>query len=231
MPAEKLYANAQSLQPSAEILLFQLSKYNRLAPNDTFYFTNYAGVVFGGISYVPLACQATGFQRASDGAVARPRLVVSDVQGLITALIYSGGSAAAYATTLIEGSELNIYKTARDFLDGYPLSDPQAYLLEDTFFVAQKLTEVSGEYIEYELQAPHDFISETIPARGIYPKCPYAYRGDECGYARQNGMFTITNAPTSDPAQDVCSRTLLGCKLRFGAGNIASGAFPGVRSF
>ena len=55
-----------------------------------------------------------------------------------------------------------------------------------------------------------------------------AYRSGECGYAG-GPVANYKNNPTSDPAQDQCSRTMTGCKKRFGEfGALPFGGFPAI---
>ncbi|MNO02972.1 Phage minor tail protein L [compost metagenome] len=47
-----------------------------------------------------------------------------------------------------------------------------------------------------------------------------------CGYTGSN-YATDKDVSTGDPGQDMCSGTLTGCKLRFGANNpLRYGSFP-----
>lgn len=52
------------------------------------------------------------------------------------------------------------------------------------------------------------------------------YRGVYCGYSGSN-YNTDKDVPSDDPEQDMCSGTLTGCKLRFGANNpLRYGSYP-----
>lgn len=51
------------------------------------------------------------------------------------------------------------------------------------------------------------------PARLLH-RCPYVYRGPECGYTG-SARFTIDNASTAVAAEDRCNKSISACALRF----------------
>ncbi len=209
-----------TLELDTEVTMFEVSELGNQIGSETFRFCAYSGVVFNGYSYNPLPCQIEGIEYTSEGALPRPKLTVSDVQQLISGLIflYDG----------LEGSRVTIKKTLRRYLDGQPDGGFGLQKPEDTFVISQITQMVPGKYVEFELAADFDFVDETMPRRICGKSCPWIYRGKECGYVGTR-MFTITNQGTLDPKLDVCAKSITACQLRFGKNvPLPFGGFPGL---
>jgi lambda family phage minor tail protein L len=59
-----------------------------------------------------------------------------------------------------------------------------------------------------------------LPRRQIIANlCPFGYRGPYCGYTGIE-MFDADDNPVTDPALNVCAKTLKACKKRIGATNM-----------
>lgn len=184
-------------------------------------------VTWGGHEYARFPVEASGFERSTNGALPRPKLLVANVDGLMGALSSELGG--------IEGSKLTRTRTFVKYLDGVnfpggvnPTADPEQYIEKDIWFVSRK----SGEnriFLEYELSSNIDLAGVKIPRRQIIQNvCAWRYRSPECSYtgpavARENDL------PTTDLAQDKCGKRLSSCKLRHGATSVLPyGGFPGA---
>jgi lambda family phage minor tail protein L len=223
----------QQLEPGTlvELFVLDLSRFN--APDPLLYFhagTNEleSDVIWQGITYTRYPIQATGFEWKSQGTLPRPHFAASNVTGVISALCRMYGDMVG--AKVIRKRTLIRYLDAANFANGNPYADPNTYLPDDIFFVNQKTRE-SLDVVEFELATAFDVEGKQLPGRQVITNaCPWRYRGDGCGYAGPP-VADINDNPTSDPAQDVCSKHLSGCKLRFGAGWMPFGGFPGAGQY
>ena len=184
-------------------------------------------IVWDGETYVKFPIEASGFERTGSGSLPRPKLVVANVDGLI--------GQAARSLGGFEGARLRRIRTFLRYIDAVnfpggvnPTADPNQYIERDSWYVARRTSE-NRIFIEYELAASFDLTGVKLPRRQIIQNvCTWRYRSPECGYAG-GPVATITDAPTSDPLLDRCSKKLSGCKLRFGENNpLPYGGFPGA---
>lgn len=117
--------------------------------------------------------------------------------------------------------------------------DPYAYM-EHKLFVT-KMISYNDTSITFNLTERNSNLVDELPNRKFYKNtCPWKYKGVYCKYPSSgsgtiantypevsaNGMFTVTNVSTSDPALDRCAKTVAACKLRNNIQNF--GGFPGT---
>lgn len=207
----------QSYNGSSWVELFVLDNTNN--GGDITYF--HAGVnekldpvVWQGTTYTPLPIQASGFGYTGTGSPPRPKLSVANVQGLISALVRDFndllGAKVTRKRTMVK------YLDAVNFTSGNPTADSTQYLPDEVFYVVQKTAE-NKMVVEFELGSALDLHGMMIPRRQIIANlCAFRYRGEECGYTG-GAVADATDTPTTVLADDVCSKKVTGCKLRFGA--------------
>lgn len=186
-----------------------------------------AEVVWQGFTYTPFPVQATGFEVSGSGTLPRPRLLVSNVLGLIGAL------NREYSN--LEGAKVTRKRTLARFLDAVnfpggvnPDADPNAGYLDELWIVDRRSRQ-DHEVVEYELASPMDMAGTYLPGRQVIARtCMSTYRSDECGYAG-GPVADASDVATSDPTKDRCSQRLAGCSLRFSnTDGLPFGAFPGA---
>lgn len=117
--------------------------------------------------------------------------------------------------------------------------DPYAYL--DHKFIATKMISYDETTISFNLSERTSEVNKELPRRKFYKNtCPWKYKGIECKYPTNgsgtiantypavsaNGMFTVNNVATTDPALDKCSKSITACSLRNNIQNF--GGFPGT---
>ncbi len=225
---EAIVSELQKLAPSAIIELYQLDLTN--FGDQVYYF--HAGtnglkepIVWQGQEYSPFPVQITGFEVSAGGQMPRPTLVVSNVLGLITALVL------AYKDML--GAKVTRKRTMQKYLDGVnfaggvnPTEDQTAEFTDDVFFIETKKKE-TPEFIEFELASSFDVQGVQIPKRQIIQNvCTWKYRGAECGYTGTN-YFNANDEVVATSGQDVCGKRLSSCKVRFGDfDELPYGGFP-----
>ena len=184
----------------------------------------YEPVVWQGNTYQPFPAQVTGFETSGQG-FARPKIAVANHTGIISAALKSYnqllGCKFTRKRTMVQ------YLDAVNFTSGNPTADPTQFLAPDVFFIAQKTRE--DKYtVEFELSSAVDLQGVMIPKRQVISNlCPWRYRGEECGYTG-GAVATVQDIPTTDINLDDCSRTVTGCKYRFGeTGELSFGGFIG----
>lgn len=180
-------------------------------------------VVWQGVTYQPFPVEADGFDKSTKGTLPRPRLRISNVTGIVSALVIDFRD--------LIGARVTRHRTFARYLDGQPTADPTQALPNDVYYVEKKISETK-QMVEFELASALDLMGQQLPARDIVAAiCPSWYRGAECGYTGTN-YFDVDNQPVATENLDVCSKTVPGCKARFAAsGVIPFGGFPAARTY
>lgn len=225
---QTITSEIQKLAPSAVIELFVLDTTS--FGGDVYYF--HAGtnglrqrIVWQGQTYEPFPVQVSGFEYNGSGQLPRPKLVVANVTGIITAMVL------LYQDLL--GAKLTRKRTLAKYLDAvnFPggvnvTADATAEFQDDVFFIDRKATE-NRDLVEFELAAAFDVQGVRLPRRQIVQNvCPWKYRSSECSYTGTT-YFNANDDAVASSALDVCGKRLSSCKKRFGEyGELPFGGFP-----
>lgn len=181
-------------------------------------------IVFQGITYQPWPIQITGFERNGQGTVPKPKVSISNVQGIVsaTALMYDD----------LVGAKLTRKRTFARFLDGSPQADPTQEFPIDIYYVNQKTAE-NAQIAEFELTTSFDLVGLSLPSRQVVQNsCPWAYKGAECTWVPVAGKyFDVNDVSQATVGGDVCGKRLSSCTARFGAVPLPFGGFPGARAY
>lgn len=219
MPTIDARADVQSLSPGNLVQLFDLDA--TAIGGGVSYFTNDVGpagfIPWRGNNYLALPIQAEGFEIAGSTSPQKPRLKVANVLNVLASAMNTYGE--------LIGATLIRWRTFSQYLDDGASPDPDRYLPQEIYKV-DRLTQRNQLYAEWDLTTPLDAEGAKLPARQILREtCGHRYRFYDggafqyarvtCPYAGSN-YFTDTNAPTADPALDVCALSLKACRLRFG---------------
>lgn len=221
----------QSLSPTARIELFEIDMSNTVSGGKLYFHggTNELGspVVWQGIEYAPWPVVASGFDKSGQGKLPRPKMQVSNLNGLI--------SAEVMANDDLLGCRLTRRATHARFLDavnfpaGNPDADPNQHFPDEVWYIDQKTAE-NRLMVEFELASPFDLMGVQLPNRQILKNsCCWKYRGAECGYTGPN--FDRTDKPTSMASADSCGKRLSSCQARqeyFESGMLPFGGCPGA---
>jgi lambda family phage minor tail protein L len=185
-------------------------------------------IVWQGNTYTPFPITADGFEQQRSGPLPRPRVTVSNVLGVMGALNRGYGN--------LEGAVFTRRRTLARFLDAvnFPggvnaTADPTAAYPDDVWMVDRK-SHQDRSICTYELASPADLAGFKLPARQVLARrCGWVYRTSECGYTG-GPVAKIDDTPTSLAAEDRCSQSLTGCRLRFGSSpdGLPFGGFPGA---
>lgn len=211
-------ADVQTLEPGALIQLFEIDTVD--LGGDLLRFHGYPStgpITWQGVDYTPWPIQAEGFEITGEGQQPSPTLDVANVDGSI-------GAMAIYLDDLV-GAKLTRHRTLAKYLDGMPEADPEQRFASDIWYIEQK-TSHDKESITWEMRSALDLSDVFLPRRVIVANlCGWRYRGADCGYTGPS-VADIDDNPTSDPGRDQCSKSVSGCKLRFGNGPLPFGGFP-----
>lgn len=183
-------------------------------------------IIWDGETYTPFPMMVSGFERRGTGSLPRPTMVVSNLNGLM--------SAICAATNDLIGAKISRIRTFRKYLDaanfdgGNPTANPNVELPREVWYVDRRASE-TRQTVSFELAAPWDVVGVRLPRRMVVQNgCLWSYRSAECGYTG-GPVATIGDVPTADPGADACGKRVSSCKLRFGAtAELPFGGFPGV---
>ena len=203
-----------TLNDDGLIYLFTISKVGKT----TFNISAHTGIAFNGIVYNPIPVQITGFEISSEGSLPRPTLSVADEFGIMRLLAETYGG--------LENWTVEVKMTKPRYLDGGSTPNPLAVTPIQRYVIARKISEIPGQIISYELRAAIDFNQQKLPSRTLSRNCSWRYRQTECNY--QGQMYDLANLPTSDPAKDICRKSLSACETRNNTTNF--GGFPVMSS-
>ena len=186
-----------------------------------------SSVMHGGQAYAPLPIALDGAGFGSSGATVRPTLRVSLLDGTAVPADW-------------QGATIERVRTLARYLDGASEADSNRHWPRESW-VVDRLSSRGREEVVWQLSSPLDLELAMIPRRQVLRDvCQWAYRrrqgnawvnppaDDGCPY-RGSSYWNARDEVVTDPADDVCSRRLSGCKLRFGEqGVLPFGGFAGV---
>lgn len=129
-------------------------------------------IVFNGISYMPYPIEASGFAINSQGAATRPTLSVSNMYGLVTALVESNGIVGA---KVIRRQVYARHLDAVNFINGNDNADENAVAI--SLFVVESVKSLNKNLATLELAIPSESDGIKIPRRIIISNTsPSAYK-------------------------------------------------------
>ena len=152
----------------------------------------------------------------------------TDTGGFLASFTGDNTSGVYYWGAQLEvGDNATEYQKIGTSWNANPTADNTQQLPPDVFFIAQK-TKEDKYTVEFELASAVDLQGVLIPKRQVISNlCPFKYRGEECGYIG-GAVADVNDNPTTNSLLDDCSRTVTGCKYRFGeTGELSFGGFIG----
>lgn len=185
-----------------------------------------APIVWQGREYRPFPVEFEGFEINSTGPLPRPSMKVSNVMGLVGALVRD--VRGLKGAKVVRRRTLKKYLDAVNFPGGSnPTADPNAHYPDDTWVIDRRGPS-DNRVVTFELISPTDVAGVQLPRRQIIEKvCIWEYRGPDCGYTGIP-VAKEDDTPTTDPLQDRCSHRLSGCRLRqHSLGQLPFSGFPG----
>lgn len=228
---ETIASSIQSLQPSALIEVFELDMAVTTSGGKLYFHagTNELSepIIWQGVTYKPWPIAASGFDKNGQGKLPRPKLQVSNLDGIISAEVQSNEDLIG--CKLIRRVTLARFLDAANFTEGNPTADANQHFTDEMWYIDQKTFE-DREIVEFELASAFDLMGVMLPNRQIVKNsCQWRYRSAECGYT--GPYFDKNDAPTKLASADYCTKRLSSCRARinyFANGIIAFGGFPGA---
>jgi len=178
--------------------------------------------------YSRFPVEAKGFSRSGRGTQPRPTIKVSNVGGIVGAIVRDNedlvGAKVTRRRTFVK------YLDAANFSGGNAQADPNVSFVDEIYYVDRKASE-NGIFIEFELASAMDLTNVKLPKRQVTQNvCAWQYRSAECSYTG-GPVATIMDIITTDAAHDVCGHRVASCKLRFGNNSpLPYGGFQGSNS-
>ena len=172
-----IFSDLQSINPSAIIELFTLQLSSALHGATTIY-RFHAGsnmnangrIVWAGNDYLRFPIEASGFA-FQNGQIPRPKLVVSNATGLISAILLTVNETSVGND--LTGATVTRIRTLAKFLDAvnfsggtnpYGTPDPNAEFPKEIYSIDRKSNE-NREVVEFELASVLDLAGITCPKR------------------------------------------------------------------
>lgn len=186
-------------------------------------------IVWQGQQYEPWPIEAEGFEKATTGPAARPLLRMSNVLGLVGALVRE--VAGLRGAKVIRKRTLAKYLDAVNFAGGVnPTADPNVHWDEELWLIDRRAPS-DRKVIVFELANPMDLANVQVPGCQVLADvCVVEYRGPDCGYTGPP-VAKADDTPTTSLLEDACGHCLRSCKLRQWPNNeLGFGGFPGAGS-
>ncbi len=176
-------------------------------------------VIYQGKEYGLWPFEITGISATTDGTSPEPKLNVSNISNLISALCLDYDDCVRFKVQVID--TFVQYLDAVNFTDGNPTASPDEYFIQ-TFYVDSRSSETREE-VEFTLSSPFDLQGKQLPTRQFTTICEWQCRGwyrsgKGCAYSGTNYFDEKGNVVT-DPSKDVCGGLKKDCEARFGEGN------------
>jgi len=226
-----VYEDISVLGPNAIIELFEMQLDSTLhGSTDTYRWhdgcnANVSGnIVFASQAYTRMPIKASGFDYSTTGSMPRPKLVMSNLDGIMTTLLLLVNQTTTGND--LGGATVRRIRTLKKFLDGESAADPNARFPTEVWYVDMKDSE-NRDMVSFTLASKLDLPNTNVPKRQLIGNiCQWAYRSSECSYTGSN-YWKADDSTASSLAQDVCGKRVSSCKLRFGAnGELPFGSFP-----
>lgn len=232
----KISAEAQSLTPDNLISLYEIDLTHiglgivRFTPNVA---GKTSAISWGGNTYYPWPIEIEGIEKKTEGSAARPSLRAAAILPEMSALLIGAH---------LQGAKVSRIRTFRRFLDDGEEPSTTDHFPIDCYRIERVSEWISGQSVTLELANPLDIEDAYFPKRQIIRDyCYWRYRTYDpskqefvynkisaCPYAGTR-YFNQKNEEVSEPSLDSCSKTLKGCKLRFGEYVVLPfGGFPGT---
>lgn len=228
----KLEAELQKLDMDTIVQLFimHLSQASGAQLPDFYFHSGLNGISqplkWQGIEYVNYPAEMVGYEITGDGAPPRPALSVANLQGTMTGLAGNYNDLIGVGVTRI--LTYRKFLDATNFANGNPDADPTVEFPRQTFVIGQKLGE-NPVQMQFALNSIIDIEGVQLPRRTcVRNVCTWQYRKDGCFYDGPP-VANEFDIRVTDPMLDKCSKSLNGCRLRFGQYGILNyGSFPAL---
>jgi len=200
----------QDLHGSNEEYYFHAGRNRKTTvPSDADDILDAFSIKYGGVDYIPLPVEASGFEFNGDGTLPRPSIRFANLQSQITALLL--GINQITPGNDLSGARVTRIRTLSRFLDsdnwengvnpyGNPDSGANAQFPKEVYYIDRKVSE-NRDFVEFELVSSFDMGNTKAPRRLVMQNlCQWEYKSKECGYSGSNAFnkegtqITLVNA-------------------------------------
>lgn len=144
----------------------------------------YQPVIWQGKTYTPFPIEVEGFDIDGSGGIPRPKVMVSNIQGIISQLLLTQGDliGARFSRQQVYSRFLDNANWERGNPWGTP--DPTAGYEPEVYFINRKITE-NPDMVQFECASPFELDNVKLPRRPVLAiLCSFRYRdSDTCGYS------------------------------------------------
>ena len=203
---DKIAISLMDLQPTA-IVEFFLLYFNTIDREDSFIAfhggSNFnQGIVWQGITYLPVPVETEGFEINANGQMPRPKIRISNKDYFMTDMLIRN-SDFQYSKVIRKRTFIK-YLDDANFDGGNPWgeADASAEISNESYIISQKTAE-NKNFVEFELTSPLDLDNFELNNRLILSRyCSWVYRGKGCNYQgppvqSEEGETIIYSIPAS----------------------------------
>ena len=207
----------EALEMGATISLWQIDLTTLSGKNEWFYFCNQLNekkepfIIWNGRKYNSLPVDIEGVSRSSSGVSGRPTLSIGNIDGMFSGLVSQfGGLIGADVLRFIVPVK---FLDSGNFTEGNPEASVDEYIAQR--FIVQSAKE-SPTVGQLELSWITELENVIAPTKQMFANvCAWQYRSIECGF-KGGAIADIDDIATNDITKDDCSKSILGCKARWG---------------
>jgi len=190
------------LEPTAVLDFFQIFPDEVNEPDLSVNFhggTNgvYSPIIWQGASYLPVPIEVEGFAAKGDGSLPRPKIRIANLDYIVSQYMksFDGMSGAKVVRKKVFAKYIddeNFEYGSNPFEGG---ANANMGFPDEVFFINRKTSETKS-FVEFELMSSIELENVTIPRRIVLASfCPFAYRGDCCGFRNEKNLFNEKNEP------------------------------------
>lgn len=201
------------LEPDVEVVLYDFDL--SIAGGEVIRLHNgmnekHENIIWKGRAYEAFPIIGSGFEFTGEGAAPKPKLTLSNLDGLVMGILNDlGDIRGAMITRRITSVK---YLDSVNFIDGNKYASP--FQEDIQYYVLERIASRNVESITLELATP--ISTNRSSGREVRANlCQWTYRDENCGYTGPP-VADIYDVATTDPKLDECSKCLLACKARFG---------------
>ena len=171
---------------------------------------------WNGIDLTPVDFETSGFEARADDELPRPTIKVNAVEPTVFAFLKSIDWG--------RGATVTRQRTYLKHLDGQSEPDSSQIFGKEQYVVSK--AQRTFPEINWELRSFLDGVIQDFPTITLTRTyCDFIYRRwtgstfemKTCPYSGTN-KFKLDNTPTTVNSEDACSKSLLGCRARYGNG-------------
>lgn len=147
-------------------------------------------IVWQGYSYQPMPIVAEDFEQRNDGRFPRPKLIISNPDGIFSRIIYNNKDFVGCKVTrkrtyirFLDDANFANRNLNSEGKNPFGQSDKDSYIPDDVYYINRKVSEDKNT-IQFELSSPLELKESWLPSRRLFSNlCTWNYRCEiGCAY-------------------------------------------------